>query len=270
MKKITSVIAAAFLAVAIPAQSGPPGYTGPSFCAAPYVVPMNGQLIITAKNVSAFPVTGSYPNDLNIYGIDGSLVYAGIYCDVRPVTIAPRETFSFPWDGVDLNGNLAPPGVYLVEMDVVTTFGPAKYSLGFFTFADDAGPPMALSLEGSADLGTTRRIFLQSPQDAGFGWAFAIAFGRNVGTQTCGGIVPLDFDSLLQYCMRTCNTLVCPLEGVLDFRGSCGLGLGPILTVPNDPALAGIPVYAAFVVMDYEQPCPVRRISAAVPILFGY
>lgn len=183
------------------------------------------------------------------------------------IDMGPWGWFTAKWDQRDDSGQQVPPGTYIVRTDFDA--GPST-----FHTIQIGGTEAGLVTRGSPSIfetlgGQSREFFLCSPQDGGRPYLLLASFTADVGIPTCGGTFPLDPDPLL--------TL--SLEPNAVFQGSLGMlqpdgttdptgkeNTAPFFDLPEDPILVGQSLVAAFVVLDFRQPCIVRRISSTHPM----
>lgn len=171
------------------------------------------------------------------------------------VAIGPWGWITYTWDQRDLAGQQVPAGRYIVE------FSYDFQAPTFHSFA--VGPVEAnLVLEGTPATkdpigGGDRNFYLCAPQDGGEIYWLLASLTDDVGIATCGGTFPLDQDPLLQASLQP-NSL---FLGSLGFLGADGTSRNPRIPLPDDPSLIGIEFATAFMVLDFDEPCFVRRVS---------
>ena len=85
------------------------------------------------------------------------------------------------------------------------------------------------------------------------------SISNTAGTATCGGTVPLDITPLLLKSLEP-NTVFQNSFGTLNGAGE---STAPRFDLPAIPALVGISLESAFIVLDPAAPCIIRRISNA-------
>ena len=83
------------------------------------------------------------------------------------------------------------------------------------------------------------------------------------GLPTCAGLLPLDPDALLTFSMNRANGVLVDSYGLLDSNGQT---TDPELHLPVNPALVGLSVNLAFVVIDSAETCPVVAVSEVMPL----
>ena len=213
----------------------------------PLVAPLGCPIHYTFNNDVAWP-TWVDPCTFVVTDLAGNPVYTPP-CP-GPLQLQPGDVLIQTWNQVDDFGQQVPPGTYLVGAPVG-----APMSVG--------GVATSISALGAPKLGTTRNYDLCSPLDAGAIHLLMASTSSTAGAQTCAGLVPLDPGPLLIASLT--DWMVFPgFFGVLD---GAGRSQAPALALPAAPALAGLPVVLAFVVLDPSLPCAIRRISSAFQTL---
>lgn len=179
------------------------------------------------------------PCGFGVYDAAGNLVFAPA-CS-GPVVVSPGEAHVQAWPQTDAAGQQVAPGVYHLN-------GPA-------------GPAVTVggATAAVAPLGT-RDLELCAPQDAGRPYVLAVRLSSAApGFTVCGQTIPfgpnafrrsLDFPGTFQ-----------GFFGLLDASGRASAHLN----LPGPPQL--VQVDYAFVVLDFTQPCAVRRVSAVTRTL---
>lgn len=85
------------------------------------------------------------------------------------------------------------------------------------------------------------------------------SFTASVGFDTCGGTIPLDVDALLLASLSAGSLF----PGGIGTLNGDGQSTAPLFDVPENPALVGIDLATAFLVVDFGGACPVQRVSGA-------
>jgi hypothetical protein len=118
-----------------------------------------------------------------------------------------------------------------------------------------------LHASGAALVGAPHPIFLSAPNDAGKAYALAASFATRPGTAIGKRILPLQLDAL--FTLSRANPAVFHgFTGVLDAKGQASAFLIP----PPWPALRGLVIYVAGVVMDTTQPFGIGTVTNAEAI----
>jgi hypothetical protein len=124
-----------------------------------------------------------------------------------------------------------------------------------------AGP--TLMLTAPAVIGTVTTLDLDSPTDPSGTYACGFALSDTPGILLPGGgTLGLAFDALLQLSLMPGNGVFFNNIGVLDPTGRASVAIA----VPNIPTIVGATVYAAFAVLDPQNPSLVGTISPTLPI----
>ena len=178
-----------------------------------------------------------------------------------PVTLPVGGALALNWDGTDDAGMPVVPGYY----GLLQRYAPNGWGFGWAVgYPASSEAPKTLSrFVLSPSPGRTSRALFQSPADAGRQFVFAMSFGSSQGIQTCGGVVPLDPDSLFYYVSdpRIRWSAHSPAHSTHMAARRRG---GAQLTLPDDPSLYGLSFSACFVVINPMDSCPVYRIGEAI------
>jgi len=226
----------------------------------PVLVPQGAELSITIANDQPF-VSGASISWLRVQNAAGQFVYSDTTFELA-VTFGPHGWLTFRYDLTDDQGQPLPPGQYRAFVKADT--GAATTVHRFEVVAEGAG----LVFQGTPTIhppfggGPGRTFLLQSPADGGLLYFLLAAKTSLVGVPTCNGTFPLDADPLL-FLALTPGALFSDSLGVLDAQGRSEL---PRFSLPEDPSLVGLTLEAAFLVLDPNAPCIVRRISNVVPL----
>lgn len=222
----------------------------------PADAPAGCEIVITISNDTASTTTLGQFCPFNVRTPQGALVYS-IDCPAfAPIPIEPGGTFVTRWDTRDDQGNLVPPGDYVVEVELPTGVS----ELTSITIGNaDAG----IAQIGVMRVGTTHGLEYCAPQDPGQLYlTLASLSAASPGLPTCGGFIPLTVDALLLASLDPGLGLVSNGVGFLDGDGRTQ---APAVALPNNPALVGVNLALAYVVLDVTAPpCLVRRTSAAL------
>jgi hypothetical protein len=221
----------------------------------PPAVPLGGDLSVTFSN--------DYPHKFGIStGLwrilddTGTEVYSAGGAS-SAILMASGGWYTFHWNLRDQQGILVPAGNY--DLKVQYDNGAPIDTFPFSVVPTGTG----LVFEGRATTqppfisGPARNFYLTSPSDAGMPYLLLASTSSVAGTPTCGGTVPLDATPLL----------IQSLTPGLIFQNSfgtlnpAGASTAPRFPLPNVPALVGLQVHAAFLVLDLNSPCIVRSIS---------
>ena len=232
------------------ASSAQIGYT-----VGPKELPLGCNLSITVSN----DVQGALGTAVSYQILDrfGNLVF-----DSGPpsgaVTIGPWGWLTKYWDQKDQGGAQVPPGLYVASIRYDVGATPVQRS--FEIVPQGAG----LVLEGTATIhetitGESRRFYLCAPQDPGASYLLLASFTNNVPFAPCGKTIPLDPDALFTLTL-TPNTVFKKSLGTLNANG---VSFAPVFDLPEDPALVGVSLEAAFVVLSATEPCFFRIASDA-------
>lgn len=219
----------------------------------PDPAPVGCPISITVSNDAPFlGSTTSCPYRV----LDGELneVYVPS-CSDNPILMGPYGWLTATWEQTNQEGQQVPAGFYWVEV---------HYDIGEPTLhpLQIGGTNAGLVFEGTATIGQNlsgqaRNFSLCAPLDGGFPYLLVASVTATTGAPTCAGPFPLDPDLLLGLTL-TPNTL---FLNSLGFLGPNGVSKAPTFPLNDDPTLVGISIHAAYVVLDLEQPCIVRRIS---------
>ena len=223
----------------------------------PEVVPLGGQLSVTFSNDTNL-FQGTSASWLVVRNQSNQVVYSDTNFEIS-VTIGPFGASTFYWNLVNDLGQPLPAGRYRAETKV--DFG-APSTFHDFRIGGGAG----LVFEGTANVNgpfpgtpSQRNFYLQAPQDPGALYVLLAAATNTVGTASCAGTVPLDFDALLLQSLAP-NGVFTSSIGTLN---GLGRSKAPKFPLPPVASLVGIQLEAAFVVLDPLQPCAITRISNA-------
>ncbi|QDU67780.1 hypothetical protein [Engelhardtia mirabilis] len=201
-------------------------------------------------------IAGVFNCSYRVLDAQGGLVFDPT-CSPILFDLGPYGWLPFEWNQVDQSGSPVPPGDYWVE----ASFESGATELHPVTLG---GTDAGLVLRGTATVtqtftGENRPFVLCSPLDPGRPFWLLAALGQSPGIATCGGTLPLTLDPLLQATLVP-NSLLLGSQGNLDGNG---MSMGPRLDLPDVPSLAGVQFSTAFLVLDFQAPCVVRRVSPA-------
>jgi hypothetical protein len=133
------------------------------------------------------------------------------------------------------------------------------------SFVAPSVAPLVLTQQGSAMIGSTVGISIQSPGTPSAAYAIGLSLGTTPGIPLLGGKnIPLNPDPLFYLSLTPGSTNFVHMSGFLD-----GTGVAPawaVLVVPNNPALINATVFAAGVTLDSSTVSGVGQISLPVPI----
>ena len=234
---------------------GLPSYAQLHTVVGPPAVPLGGELSVTFANDNP----GKFGVTTNLYRIRdsaGNLVYTPTGSTVS-ILMGPGGWYTFHWSLQDQGGSLVAPGAYMLE--VQSDFGAPIQTFPFSVVSIGAG----LVFEGTATIqgpfggGPGRNFYLTSPSDPNLPYLLLASTSATVGTPTCGGVVPLDATPLLLLSL-TPNVV---FQNSLGTLNASGASYAPRFDLPANPALVGLTLEAAFVVLDPSAACVVRRVS---------
>lgn len=144
------------------------------------------------------------------------------------------------------------------RVDVATYDAPVQVEVEL----DPVSPVPVLAKQGSERIGTTVTLTYTSPGDAGrvhlIGWSLGTSPGIDLGGLR---VIPLNGDFLMEAAMRG-NPILAPTWGTLDAGGTAQA----FLTIPGEPALAGLTTYVAGITWEPGYTFGVKKWSAPVPI----
>jgi hypothetical protein len=244
----TALVTLAALAPALGAQLG--STVGPP------VAPRGCSIAISMSNDGTSDTSLGDACPFEVRTAAGALVFDLSCPTFAPIPLNAGDTVVSHWDLHDNFGQSVPPGDYLVTVELPE--GPWQthaLTLG--------GPAAARAPLGVSHIGTARHFELCAPQDAGFPYLMAAAFSSSPAIATCAGPLPLAADALLLLSLQP-GPIFQGFAGQLDAQGKSDV---PAIAIPNEPALVGFPFVLAFAVLDPAQACPVRTISAPLPIV---
>lgn len=186
----------------------------------------------------------------------GEIVFDPFLCPAIGQIIPPGGTYIETWNQLDNSGEPVPPGDYLV--DVVLPSGAMEthpITIG--------GADAALAALGVPKIGTTRKYRLCSPQDAGFPYLLMASGSMGAGLPTCEG-TPLFLtpDDVFQLSLSTPGTF----QNFFGNLGATGFSSSPQIALPVNPNTVGLELVLAFVVLDLNQACPIRRVSSPLVV----
>jgi hypothetical protein len=223
----------------------------------PSPAPIGCAIAITVANDTASPITYNDPCTFQVRDSLGVVIFTPLCIQVI-TTVNPGGLLLSFWPQVDNLGTQVVPGTYFVDV-----FFPGG-STSTTPVVVDSSTVGAIAEIGPTRIGSTRNLYLCSLNDQGLPY-FMAASGPPVsgGIPTCGGLVPLEFDALLQLSIN-------PNPFFLNFTGnmsSSSMTMDPQIAVPNAPALIGMSFTLAFVVLDFTAPnCVVRTISSPLSV----
>ncbi|MBM3977023.1 MAG: hypothetical protein FJ299_08545 [Planctomycetes bacterium] len=221
----------------------------------PPVAPLGCPIAIAMSNDGLVDTSLADACPFEVHTAAGVVVFDLSCPTLVPIPLGVGDTVVSHWDLTDNFGQPVLPGDYLVSVEV--PIGPPqvhKVKLG--------GPAAALAQLGVTHIGTARHFELCAPQDPGLPYLLAAAFSSTPPIQTCAGQLPLAADALFFLSLQPSAVFV-GFSGTLDAQGRSTV---PALAVPNDPGLVGISFVLGYVVIDLAQTCPIRTISAPLPI----
>jgi hypothetical protein len=222
----------------------------------PSPAPVGAPIAITVANDTNAGIFLPSPCPYHVRNSVGTTIFTPI-CIQIIVNIPAGQVFTAMWPQVDDGGQQVPPGTYFV--DVNFPGGTSTTSIVI-----DAATQAGAAQLGPTRTGTSRHLYLvSSPADAGHAFIMgASMFPSQGGIATCGGTVPLQADAVLQLSLGP-NPYFVGFSGVL---GNTASTTDPVINVPNIPGLTGVTFVTAFVVLDPNAPCIIRRISAPLLI----
>lgn len=221
----------------------------------PDPAPLGGPVIASVTNDTTLIMSiGGCP--WRVLDDQGQEVFAA-ECLIQELLVGTLGTVNYVWDQTDQLGVPVPAGTY--SMEVLTAIGKMT------TPIQVGGVDANLHLKGTPAIGTDwigfggRQVALVSPQDPGGLYVLLASAPTGVGTPTCGGVVPLVQDALFN--LSAAGAVFANSVGLLD---ASGYSDAPLLPIPDDPALVGFDLQAAFVVVDTGSACPIQRVSEAL------
>lgn len=224
----------------------------------PQEAPLGCPIQITFSNDGPFGGSGT-PCPYEVFDEDLELVYTPSCAEV-PIFMGPWGWITASWNQRDQSGQQVPPGRYFVRTD----FDVGPSTMHEITIGSvEAG----VVLLGNATIfetitGESRRFSLCSPNDPGGTYLLLASLSSTTGLATCGGVLPLDPDPLFALSL-TPNAVFQGSVGTLNGQGS---STAPVFDLPENPNLVGLSMVAAFAVLDFQGPCPVKRVSNAHPM----
>jgi len=225
----------------------------------PSPAPIGSQIAISVANDTNGAIFLSNPCPYQVRNSVGQVIYSP-FCIQIIVNVNAGAVFTTYWPQIDNSNTQVAPGTYFV--DVFYPGGTSSNSI----VIDNVTQAGAAQL-GPTRPGTNRHLYLTSkPANADGGYAYLMAASGlplSGGIPTCGGVVPLENDAILQLSLM-------PNPFLLGFSGSLSntaTSTAPSINVPNAPGLTGVVFTVAFVVLDPSAPCIVRRISAPLLIM---
>ncbi len=175
------------------------------------------------------------PCGFGVYDAGGALIYAPPCAGT--VVVMPGQAHVSTWPQIDFSGMQVPAGVYHLNDPT----GPA---------INVGGAQAAIAPRG------TRGFDLCAPQDGGFPYLMGAMFSSGTpGFTVCGQAIPLPMSAFFLTLNDT--ALFQNFVGFLDANGHATANLS---LPPSFDQMAQVDY--AFVVFDFTQPCPVRRVSA--------
>jgi hypothetical protein len=218
----------------------------------PQVAPLGGcPIAISISNDTTSTVwTGICPYTVKD-GV-GNVVYTPI-CIAIALQIVPGGTFTANWPQIDNNGSQVLAGLYQIEVSVPGV-GIQKHPVVI------GGTDAGVAPLGVPKIGTTRKYRLCAPLDGGFNYLLLGSGSTTSGIPTCGGLFPLDPDAIMNIAVSD-PTIFINLFGTLASDGSSS---DPALAIPLQPHLIGVNIFWAFLVIDFNAPCPFPRISSVL------
>jgi len=227
----------------------------------PVVAPVGCDVVVSISNDTASTFLIGSIGPITVRDAAGAQVFFFQAFIFVAIPVAPGATaIYFRWDQRDAQGNQVPPGSYLMEVSLngAMTLHPLVIGPG------DA----AIASLGVHRPGTSRNLYLCSPQDPGRIYALAASFTAGTGIPTCGGVFPLDNDPLLALSTAPGNGVFFNTVGTLNPLGVAfpGTTTDPLIALPNVPALSGHSFSLAFAVIDPLQSCAIVRISLPATI----
>jgi hypothetical protein len=224
----------------------------------PSPAPVGSQIAISVANDTNQAIFLPNPCPFVVKDSNGTPIYTP-FCIQIIVNVNAGGVFTTYWSQIDDGNNQVAPGTYFV--DVNFPGGTSTTSIVI-----DPQTAAAAAQLGPTRVGTNRHLYLTSAPANGDG-AFAYLMAASGiptmgGIPTCGGIVPLQDDVILQLSLTTNPYLL----GFSGFLGNTATSTTPSISVPNVPGINGTTFVVAFVVLDPNAPCIVRRISAPLLI----
>jgi hypothetical protein len=222
----------------------------------PSPAPIGCPIAISVANDTNAAIFLPNPCPFQVRNAAGAVIYSP-FCIQIIVNVNPGAVFTAYWNQVDNNGSQVPAGTYFVDVTM-----PGGMSTTSITI--DATEDAGLAPLGPNRIGTTRNLYFCAPQDGGAPYgAAASGFPVSGGIPTCGGVVPLEFDALLQLSLGP-NPFFLNFIGGLSNTGST---TAPAIAVPFIPGIVGASFVVAFITIDTIAPCNVRSISAPLIVL---
>ena len=224
---------------------------------APQIVPVGCSMMIGISNDTAtsFPVaTAMIP--VMVFDAAGNQVAFFTSVTQEIVPLAPGGSrVLYQWAPNDAFGNALPFGNYTMDIDLYGNIETHAFSI--------ADIDASLGSIGVHRRGTTRRLYLCSPQDPGGIYFLAASFSASNGIPTCGGVFPLDNDPLFMLSRTQGNGVFLDTVGLLDpaMTSVPGTTTIPAIAIPDAPFVTGIAFAMAFAVVDPTATCSVVRIS---------
>lgn len=241
MKSLSFALACAVLVTAAPGQLLNVTVTNP--------VPIGSPVTVTAfdaYNGGLFTPFGCLLS--GIYDAPGGNVVAIFPCTFLGVPI-PACNSGMPPRTQTWAGTMT-PGRYWIEIShSVGPFGPITNEYYCVDIFDPAqGPPAALTAVNTPTIGTNFQMSINSPSDAGATYILALSGSSNVGAPIAPGLSAcIDVDPLFNL------TYPSPVPGIFNnFQSTLdatGTSVGISVNIPNDPALACMPVHAQALIL---------------------
>lgn len=218
----------------------------------PSPAPVGCAVAVSVANDTPSAIVLPNPCLFRVRNENGGVVFTSVCDQTAMVPVYPGTAFTVMWQQVDDSGNQVPAGTYLV--DVFFAGGTSTSSIMI-----DAATHAGIGQLGPTRIGTTRSLWLGAPGGTGLPYLMAASGPvTSGGIKTCGGVVPLEVDSLFEWSLEP-SPFFSNFSGILQDKPT---STSPSITVPNDPALKGVKFVLAFVVLDPNAPCVVRTISA--------
>jgi hypothetical protein len=222
----------------------------------PSPAPVGSAIAISVANDTAKPIFLPTPCPFSIRDEHGRVLFTPS-CIPAGVPVPPGSVFTVMWDQVDDSGQKVPAGTYLVDV-----FFPGGTSTSSLVI--DSKTRAGIAQIGPVRVGTTRSLYLAAPGSAGMPYVVGASGASTAsGIQSCGGVVPLAADSLLELSLGP-NPYFTNFAGLMEGMPT---STSPAVTVPNEPSLAGVKFLLAFVVIDPAAECAVRTISAPLLVV---
>jgi hypothetical protein len=242
--KPLSLLAA--LALTTTAQAQLESIVGPQLAAVGTPI----QVVVTNDSGSFGFITGFY----SVFDSAGNMVYLN---PPWPSPIPDGQSYRQVWRQTDGFGNPVGAGVYRIDVDVPDP-ATGGIIIESHTVTINGSAPSVAPLDVPR-IGKTRPYTLHAPGYGGATYVLFASGSSTTGIPTCGGLFPLDGDALFLASLQYTSIF----QNFLGTLSAAGTSSSPMLALPPDPSLSGLPYELAFVVFDPTQSCNIVDISSA-------